>query len=116
MTREEITAKILAALDGAAKTAPKALIEALKDAGQFIEDSATQPAARNLASASSAEGASTATAAPPTFRLLAIQCAAELDEALALKVGVMDSESKAHAVNTQRMGAMQSVAARLRDA
>jgi hypothetical protein len=44
------------------------------------------------------------------------QCAAELDEALALKVGVMDSESKAAAVNSQRMGAMQSVSARLREA
>lgn len=44
------------------------------------------------------------------------QCADELDEALALKVGVMDSESKAAAVNSQRMGAMQAVAARLREA
>lgn len=44
------------------------------------------------------------------------QCAAELEEALSLKVGVMDSESKAAAVNSQRVGAMQSVAARLREA
>ena len=44
------------------------------------------------------------------------QCADELDQALALKVGVMDSESKAAAINGQRMGAMQSVAARLREA
>jgi stage III sporulation protein SpoIIIAA len=51
-----------------------------------------------------------------TLRLLMRQCADELDEALALKVGVMDSESKAAAVNSQRMGAMQSVATRLREA
>lgn len=51
-----------------------------------------------------------------TLRQTMRECAHELEEALALKVGVMDSESKAHAVNTQRMGAMQSVAARLREA
>jgi hypothetical protein len=50
------------------------------------------------------------------LRLTMRQCAAELEEALALKVGVMDSESKAAAINTQRMGAMQAVAARLREA
>jgi hypothetical protein len=43
-------------------------------------------------------------------------CADELDEAVALRIGVMDSESRAHAVNAQRMGAMQSVAGRLREA
>jgi hypothetical protein len=51
-----------------------------------------------------------------TLRQTMLQCAAELEEALALKVGVMDSESKAAAINSQRMGAMQSVAARLREA
>lgn len=51
-----------------------------------------------------------------TLRQTMRQCADELDEALALKIGVMDSENKAHAINQQRMGAMQSVAARLRDA
>lgn len=44
------------------------------------------------------------------------QCADELDEALALKVGVMDSDSKAAAVAAQRVGAMQAVVARLREA
>jgi stage III sporulation protein SpoIIIAA len=44
------------------------------------------------------------------------QCADELDEALALKVGVMDSESKAAGIASQRTGAMQAVAARLREA
>jgi uncharacterized protein YbjT (DUF2867 family) len=44
------------------------------------------------------------------------QCAAELEEAIALKVGVMDSDSKVLAVTNQRLGAMQSVAARLREA
>jgi hypothetical protein len=51
-----------------------------------------------------------------TLRQTMLQCAAELEEALALKVGVMDSENKAAGVNAQRMGAMQSVAARLREA
>lgn len=51
-----------------------------------------------------------------TLRLMMRQCAAELEEALALKIGVMDSESKAAAINSQRMGAMQAVAARLREA
>lgn len=44
------------------------------------------------------------------------KCADELDEALALKVGVMDSENKAAAINSQRAGAMQAVAQRLREA
>jgi hypothetical protein len=44
------------------------------------------------------------------------QCADELDEALSLKVGVMDSESKAAAIAGQRTGAMTAVAARLREA
>lgn len=44
------------------------------------------------------------------------QCATELEEAIALKIGVMDSESKAAAVTSQRLGAMQAVAARLREA
>jgi hypothetical protein len=51
-----------------------------------------------------------------TLRQTMLQCAAELEEALALKVGVMDSENKAAAINAQRMGAMQAVAARLREA
>lgn len=50
------------------------------------------------------------------LRQTMLQCAAELEEALALKIGVMDSENKAAAVNSQRMGAMQAVAARLREA
>jgi hypothetical protein len=44
------------------------------------------------------------------------QCADELDQALTLKVGVMDSESKALAIAAQRTEAMAAVAARLREA
>lgn len=44
------------------------------------------------------------------------QCAADLDAAIALKIGVMDSESRAAAVNEQRLRIMQAVAARLREA
>jgi hypothetical protein len=51
-----------------------------------------------------------------TLRQTMLQCAAELEEALELKIGVMDSENKAAAINSQRMGAMQAVAARLREA
>lgn len=51
-----------------------------------------------------------------TLRALMRECAAELEAAAALKVGVMDSESKAHAISNQRLDAMQSVALRLREA
>ena len=44
------------------------------------------------------------------------ECAAELEAALSLKVGVMDSESKAHAINARRIDVMQSVAQRLQEA
>jgi stage III sporulation protein SpoIIIAA len=44
------------------------------------------------------------------------QCAADLEDVLALKVGVMDSESKAAAVAKLRVDAMHSVVARLREA
>jgi hypothetical protein len=51
-----------------------------------------------------------------TLRQTMLQCAVELEEALELKVGVMDSENKAAGINAQRIGAMQAVAARLREA
>jgi stage III sporulation protein SpoIIIAA len=50
------------------------------------------------------------------LRELMRSCAYELEAALALKVGVMDSESKAAAINAERAGAMQAVAERLRGA
>lgn len=49
-----------------------------------------------------------------TLRATLKDLADELDAAAALKTGVMDSESKAHAMNNQRLDVMQSVAARLR--
>lgn len=95
-THEEITAQILAALEAAPKTTSRQVLKALREAGQFIEDLGLPTA-------------------PPGFLTLARQCANVLDEAAALKIGVMDSDSKVAAVNAQRMEAMQSVAARLRD-
>ncbi len=44
------------------------------------------------------------------------RCADELDQAIALRFGVMDSESKAIEVTRQRTEAMAKVAARLREA
>ncbi len=43
-------------------------------------------------------------------------CADELDRALALKIGVMDSESKARAIEAERAQVMQDVSTRLREA
>lgn len=51
-----------------------------------------------------------------TLRLTMRECAAELDTALALKVGVMDSENKARAIEQERVQIMAGVAARLREA
>lgn len=48
-----------------------------------------------------------------TLRQTMLQCAAELDTALALKVGVMDSENKARAVEQERLQIIAGVAARL---
>lgn len=112
MTREEVTAQIMAALASAPKTAPRAMLQALRDAGQFIEDQATQPPANDP---QRAIPPGQSMAAPPGFLSLARQCAAELEEAAALKVGVMDSESRAAAIAAQRLGAIESVAARLRE-
>jgi hypothetical protein len=50
------------------------------------------------------------------LRALMHECASALDLALTLKVGVMDSESKANAIAAERVAVMQDVAERLRRA
>lgn len=44
------------------------------------------------------------------------ECAADLFTAIELRAGVMDSESKVQAINSQRVDIMQAVAERLREA
>ena len=97
MTREELLASLKECLANAGPTTAKHIRAALTETIAFLES----PVAVSI---------------DTQFNLLAGQCADELDEALALKLGVMDSDSKAHAINSQRVGAMQAVAARLREA
>jgi len=51
-----------------------------------------------------------------SLRNLMLICADELYDAMNLRVGVMDSESKAQAIAAKRVDAMQSVITRLREA
>lgn len=103
MTRDELLAALRECLATAPKTTSKAIRTALGETIAFLES----PVAAMVAG--DAPGL-------PVFQQLARQCADELDEAANLTIGVMDSDSKAAAVNAQRLGAMQSVAARLREA
>lgn len=53
---------------------------------------------------------------PEKLRATMRECAIELDKALGYRVGVMDSESKARAIDARRLEIMQEVAERLRQA
>lgn len=99
----EVLAELRAIIATAPKTTAKRVIAGIENAIAVIEHFGTTHRDEQTGSLEA-------------FQITARHCANELEEALALKVGVMDSESKAAAVNSQRMGAMQSVAARLREA
>ncbi len=49
------------------------------------------------------------------LRTVMRQCADELDQALVMRIGLMDSESRVIAITAQRNAIMQAVAARLRE-
>lgn len=108
MTREEIAVTILMALETAPPTTPKRVLQALKDAGQFIEDLALA-VAPPLQAVPSQEGAELATAAPPVAAL-----AKRLEEAAAIKISVHDSDSKIARINAERHTVMLEVARELR--
>lgn len=97
MTREELLKSLQECLATAPNTTPKTIRAALQETVAFLES----PAPSDVPRGALAEVAS--------------QCAAELDEAASLRIGIMDSDSKVALVNAQRLAAMQSVSARLRE-
>lgn len=95
MTREEIMQTIANAIETAPKTTPRAVLDALREAGQFIED------AGKLVVGANGD---------------VQECVGILERAAALKIGVMDSDSVRHRIEQQRADAMQEVIERLRAA
>lgn len=101
MTREELLSALKECLATAPKMTAKHIKAALSETIAFLES----PVAVSVES-DVPRGA---------FASVASECADELDQAADLKIGVMDSDSKIHLVNSQRLAAMQSVATRLRE-
>ncbi len=106
--RDAVLDTIARALSGAPPTTQRAVREALKLAEAYIQG---VPAAAEHTLPVAATDPVSATPAPPG---LLAECAGILEDALNLRVGVMDSDSKRDGIEAQRRAAMLEVASRLR--
>lgn len=91
MTRELVLMQIDEAIETAGKTTSRKIVDALQAAKQALSEA---PAPAGVVG----------------------ECVSELDRALALRCGVMDSDSKRERVEGERMQIVQSVVERLRAA
>ncbi len=105
MTKAEVTKLITEALASAPATTPKAVKHALIEAGQFIDD---LPESDSGLALSPESVSATAPAIP--------ECIAKLETALAMKAGVMDSDSRRDAIEQKRLSIVNEVVERLRAA
>jgi hypothetical protein len=108
--RESVLASVEAALAAAPATTSRVVKDALKLAAEFLSDVHVPP----VESPVEARGEIPA----PLFSdpTLIPSCIERLESAIALRVGVMDSDSKRDRVDGERLMAMQEVAERLRAA